>query len=171
MVAEPAVPHLPVHGREAVAKALAGGPQRVLGVDPELAGQADDRQQQVADLGEGLLLPDGGSPWQTKSYAECQDDMVKFAKKRGIGTIVNDDTPSLTPQLVLDINTTPLASNPSGFVAVGSSMLGQASMLGSVQARPYERVWRIIDGLTACELAQLGRDARERARTRSSRGG
>jgi hypothetical protein len=35
----------------------------------------------------------------------------------------------------------------------------------------YERLWRIIDGLTACELAQLRRDARERARTRSGRGG
>jgi excinuclease ABC subunit A len=40
----------------------------------------------------GLVVPDetktlaGGAvkPWQTKSYAECQDDMVKFAKKRGI---------------------------------------------------------------------------------------
>jgi hypothetical protein len=35
----------------------------------------------------------------------------------------------------------------------------------------YERVWKIIDGLTTCELAQLRRDARERARTRSNRGG
>src|SRR5215468_7380030 len=34
----------------------------------------------------------------------------------------------------------------------------------------YERVWRIIDGLTACELSQLRRDARQRTRTRSSRG-
>ncbi|MGH8138941.1 MAG: excinuclease ABC subunit UvrA [Steroidobacteraceae bacterium] len=40
----------------------------------------------------GLVIPDeskslrGGAikPWQTKSYAECQDDLVKFAKKRGI---------------------------------------------------------------------------------------
>jgi len=40
----------------------------------------------------GLVVPDetktlsGGAvkPWQTKSYKECQDDMVKFAKKRGI---------------------------------------------------------------------------------------
>jgi len=40
----------------------------------------------------GLVIPDetktlsGGAikPWQTKSYKECQDDMVKFAKKRGI---------------------------------------------------------------------------------------
>jgi excinuclease ABC subunit A len=40
----------------------------------------------------GLVIPDetktlaGGAvkTWQTKSYKECQDDMVKFAKKRGI---------------------------------------------------------------------------------------
>jgi excinuclease ABC subunit A len=40
----------------------------------------------------GLVIPDetrslrGGAlkPWQTKSYAECQEDMEKFAKKRGI---------------------------------------------------------------------------------------
>ncbi len=40
----------------------------------------------------GLVIPDetktlaGGAvkPWQTKSYKECQDDMVKFAKKRNI---------------------------------------------------------------------------------------
>jgi len=40
----------------------------------------------------GLVVPDetrslrGGAvkPWQTKSYAECQRDMEKFAKKRGI---------------------------------------------------------------------------------------
>src|SRR5215510_3430814 len=40
----------------------------------------------------GLVVPDetktlsGGAvkPWQTKSYKECQDDLVKFAKKRNI---------------------------------------------------------------------------------------
>jgi excinuclease ABC subunit A len=40
----------------------------------------------------GLVIPDesrslrGGAvkPWQTKSYAECQQDMEKFARKRGI---------------------------------------------------------------------------------------
>ena len=40
----------------------------------------------------GLVIPDetkslrGGAvkPWQTKSYGECQQDMEKFAKKRGI---------------------------------------------------------------------------------------
>jgi excinuclease ABC subunit A len=40
----------------------------------------------------GLVIPDetrslrGGAvkPWQTKSYAECQEDMEKFARKRGI---------------------------------------------------------------------------------------
>jgi excinuclease ABC subunit A len=40
----------------------------------------------------GLVIPDeskslrGGAikPWQTKSYKECQDDLIKFARKRGI---------------------------------------------------------------------------------------
>jgi excinuclease ABC subunit A len=40
----------------------------------------------------GLVIPDeskslrGGAikPWQTKSYKECQDDLLKYAKKRGI---------------------------------------------------------------------------------------
>jgi excinuclease ABC subunit A len=40
----------------------------------------------------GLVIPDetktlaGGAvkPWQTKSYLECQEDLVKFAKKRGV---------------------------------------------------------------------------------------
>jgi excinuclease ABC subunit A len=40
----------------------------------------------------GLVIPDeskslrGGAvrPWQTQSYKECQDDLVKFAKRRGI---------------------------------------------------------------------------------------
>jgi excinuclease ABC subunit A len=40
----------------------------------------------------GLVIPDeskslrGGAikPWQTQSYKECQDDLVKFAKKRGV---------------------------------------------------------------------------------------
>ena len=40
----------------------------------------------------GLVIPDEGKslrggvikPWQTKSYAECQADLEKFAKKRGI---------------------------------------------------------------------------------------
>ena len=40
----------------------------------------------------GLVIPDeskslrGGAvkTWQTKSYAECQDDLVKYAKKRGV---------------------------------------------------------------------------------------
>src|SRR6516225_9158261 len=29
--------------------------------------------------------------------------------------------PSLTPQMVLDINTTPLSSNPAGLLAIGST--------------------------------------------------
>ncbi|MBV8803988.1 MAG: hypothetical protein JO042_03050, partial [Sinobacteraceae bacterium] len=40
----------------------------------------------------GLVIPDeskslrGGAikPWQTRSYKECQDDLIKYAKKRGI---------------------------------------------------------------------------------------
>ena len=40
----------------------------------------------------GLVVPDEtktlarrrGAAWQTKSFKECQDDLVKFAKKRGI---------------------------------------------------------------------------------------
>jgi len=40
----------------------------------------------------GLVVPDENKslrdgairPWQTKSYEECQDDLVKFARKRGI---------------------------------------------------------------------------------------
>ncbi len=40
----------------------------------------------------GLVIPDeskslsGGAikPWQTQSYKECQDDLIKFARKRGI---------------------------------------------------------------------------------------
>ena len=42
----------------------------------------------------GLVVPDasktlrGGAvrPWQTESYRECQDDLVKFARKRGVPT-------------------------------------------------------------------------------------
>ncbi len=40
----------------------------------------------------GLVVPDTGKtlrggairPWQTESYRECQDDLVKYAKKRGV---------------------------------------------------------------------------------------
>ncbi|HEX7374380.1 MAG TPA: excinuclease ABC subunit UvrA, partial [Steroidobacteraceae bacterium] len=40
----------------------------------------------------GLVIPDAGKtlrggavrPWQTESYQECQDDLVRYAKKRGI---------------------------------------------------------------------------------------
>jgi excinuclease ABC subunit A len=42
----------------------------------------------------GLVVPDesktlaGGAvkPWQTESYRECQDDLLRFAKKRGVAT-------------------------------------------------------------------------------------
>jgi excinuclease ABC subunit A len=44
----------------------------------------------------GLVVPDEGKtladgavrPWQTQSYRECQDDMMKFAKKRRVPTDV-----------------------------------------------------------------------------------
>jgi excinuclease ABC subunit A len=42
----------------------------------------------------GLVIPDGAKtlaegavrPWQTDSYRECQDDLMRFARKRGIPT-------------------------------------------------------------------------------------
>jgi excinuclease ABC subunit A len=45
----------------------------------------------------GLIVPDEGKsladgairPWQTESYRECQDDLMKFARKRGIPTDVS----------------------------------------------------------------------------------
>ncbi len=40
---------------------------------------------------------------------------------------------------------------------------------GALEA--YERAWRIINGLTACELADLRRQARERQRARRRRKG
>jgi excinuclease ABC subunit A len=44
----------------------------------------------------GLVVPDEGKslaegavrPWQTESYRECQDDLLRFAKKRGVPTHV-----------------------------------------------------------------------------------
>ena len=44
----------------------------------------------------GLVIPDESKtlrqgaikPWQTQSYAECQDDLMRFAKKRGMPTDV-----------------------------------------------------------------------------------
>jgi excinuclease ABC subunit A len=44
----------------------------------------------------GLVIPDdtktlaGGAvkPWQTESYSECQDDLMSFARKRGIPTAI-----------------------------------------------------------------------------------
>ena len=46
----------------------------------------------VIGIDYGLVVPDGGKslragavkPWQTQSYSECQQDLEKFAKKRGI---------------------------------------------------------------------------------------
>src|SRR5579862_2412099 len=46
----------------------------------------------VIGIDYGLVVPDAGKslaegairPWQTPSYKECQDDLLRFAKKRGI---------------------------------------------------------------------------------------
>ena len=50
----------------------------------------------VIGIDYGLVIPDDGKslaagavrPWQTPSYKECQDDLLRFAKKRGIATTV-----------------------------------------------------------------------------------
>jgi excinuclease ABC subunit A len=50
----------------------------------------------VIGIDYGLVIPDGSKslaagavrPWQTPSYKECQDDLLRFAKKRGIATTV-----------------------------------------------------------------------------------
>ncbi|MEZ4599755.1 MAG: excinuclease ABC subunit UvrA [Syntrophotaleaceae bacterium] len=47
---------------------------------------------QVIGVDYGLVIPDEGKtlaegaikPWQTESYRECQDDLLRFAKKRGV---------------------------------------------------------------------------------------
>ena len=44
----------------------------------------------------------------------------------------------------------------------------ESRVRGAIKA--YERAWRIINGLTACELADLRRQARERRRARRRRG-
>ena len=46
----------------------------------------------VIGIDYGLVIPDGTKtlaggavrPWQTQSYRECQDDLVRFARKRGV---------------------------------------------------------------------------------------
>ncbi len=49
---------------------------RVMGIDPSLV---------VPD--ESLTLAKGAiKPWQSESYAECQRDLLRFAKRRGIAT-------------------------------------------------------------------------------------
>lgn len=45
----------------------------------------------------------------------------------------------------------------------------EAAVRAAVAA--YQRLWQLIDGLTACELADLRRQARERRRARERRGG
>jgi excinuclease ABC subunit A len=50
----------------------------------------------VIGIDYGLVVPDDSKslaagavrPWQTPSYAECQDDLLRLAKKRGIATTV-----------------------------------------------------------------------------------
>ncbi|HET8761435.1 MAG TPA: excinuclease ABC subunit UvrA, partial [Nitrospiria bacterium] len=50
----------------------------------------------IIGLDYGLVIPDESrsladgaiKPWQSESYAECQDDVVRFAKRRGIPTAV-----------------------------------------------------------------------------------
>ena len=50
----------------------------------------------VIGIDYGLVIPDDSKslvegavrPWQTPSYEECQDDLLRFAKKRGIATTV-----------------------------------------------------------------------------------
>ena len=50
----------------------------------------------VIGIDYGLVVPDDGKslaagavrPWQTPSYKECQDDLLRFARKRGIATTV-----------------------------------------------------------------------------------
>jgi excinuclease ABC subunit A len=49
----------------------------------------------VIGIDYGLVVPDASKsladgavrPWQTPSYKECQDDLLRFAKKRGIATM------------------------------------------------------------------------------------
>ncbi|MGC2463200.1 MAG: hypothetical protein WA446_19855, partial [Steroidobacteraceae bacterium] len=50
----------------------------------------------VIGIDYGLVIPDGGKslaagavrPWQTPSYKECQDDLLRFAGRRGIAVTV-----------------------------------------------------------------------------------
>lgn len=44
----------------------------------------------------------------------------------------------------------------------------ESRVRGAIEA--YDRAWRIINGLTACELTDLRRQARERGRSRRRRG-
>ena len=45
----------------------------------------DRRRLRAGDPDESKTLRDGAvKPWQTPSFKECQDDLVKYAKKRGI---------------------------------------------------------------------------------------
>jgi excinuclease ABC subunit A len=65
----------------------------------------------VIGIDYGLVIPDGGKslaagairPWQTPSYKECQDDLLRFARKRGIATDVPwRDLPADARQWVIE---------------------------------------------------------------------
>jgi len=65
----------------------------------------------VIGIDYGLVVPDGGKslaggavrPWQTPSYKECQDDLLRFARKRGIATDIPwRDLPPDARQWVID---------------------------------------------------------------------
>ena len=65
----------------------------------------------VIGIDYGLVIPDpskslaGGAvrPWQTPSYKECQDDLLRFAKKRGIAIDVPwRELPASARQWVID---------------------------------------------------------------------
>jgi excinuclease ABC subunit A len=65
----------------------------------------------VIGIDYGLVIPDGGKsladgairPWQTPSYQECQDDLLRFARKRGVATDVAwRDLPADARQWVIE---------------------------------------------------------------------
>ena len=81
------------------------------------------------------------------------------ARRRPLGLEALEDrvTPSLTPQMVLDINTTTLASNPSGMVAIGSTAYFAAD--DGVHGR---ELWK-SDGTAAGTVARQGHQPRQSA--------
>ncbi|HVK08672.1 MAG TPA: ELWxxDGT repeat protein, partial [Gemmataceae bacterium] len=61
--------------------------------------------------------------WCNSLFGATAADRVSRARRRRLGLNGLEDrvTPTLTPQMVLDINATTLSANPSGLVAVGST--------------------------------------------------